>query len=1021
MASASNVSFTADITDVTAKLAVLTQQWKQQSSAVRAAANEIIAAGAPTSDTAQRISQLGAAAGQTKGQINELRSSMSQLPEVEHHVAEGSAGITRELLVMTHETMQGRFKNLIGSMVVLAERTGGLHTVMAQMSGGMIAAVGAAGALGYALISLAHSAYEAEENLRGVYNAAQMQGRGAQTARDAALAGARAMNESGTISRTNALTITAAIQSIANVSNTARDGLMALGTSLNVSLGMGDTEKTAEELHKIFGSGGSLKTFVDTNHLLSVETKGAAQSQQALFDAALKNGNLYAAQEIAVQGLSARYAESQTAYEKMVREQQSSLEGTARWVGALASGAVPVLGNVINMVGNVISARRELTNTPTMLMQPNLPELKVPADDSTARLTYEAEQKSRDTQNQRAAIQADINRLKDKERTLTDLGARAQEEANIKVLEARRDAIIDPGQTSWAEQIAHAARGAADAAEESAFRSGKKRIAITEAGVKAELAIYDKAAHDMTRSDKEREDAASHVHQLHMQLIKDEATISAQGAKQGLEAALLALDAKQAAYKNDFAGWMRIEQQKLNLSRGNVVETARIEKEAAEYRERSYERGAQAAVKLASAETAAGLKSLDATRARLGQMVADEEITQVRRDEMDRQATMTAYQEALHRQADLVHSLTEGTAAYEGAFDQWKKMAADFGDQMARVQEKIAQDIKKQTKEEAKDWEHLFDNVNSEGERLFADLATRSTTWAKAEGQMLRTVLTDFAGITTKMVEQWAVMEMERALTDRSAMAQIETQQAAGGTGFMTLVKQMLGLSVTADAAKVAANATAESAQTASHAAGVSTRKGVDAAAHAEENSWFLARVVKWIATELGMTSASTAQAGTRTAVQAAADAATQTAAMTSNVATAMSYAAVGAAAAGQSVAAIPYVGWAMAPGVSAATYAELSGFAAMASLDTGTMNVPHDMIAHIHQGEMVVPRPFAEGIRSSMGNSSSSSATVNAHFAPVINGGGAGIQQHLANQFEDFKSYMWNVSRNGNLQLPFR
>ncbi|HTV81491.1 MAG TPA: hypothetical protein VME18_02485 [Acidobacteriaceae bacterium] len=105
-----------------------------------------------------------------------------------------------------------------------------------------------------------------------------------------------------------------------------------------------------------------------------------------------------------------------------------------------------------------------------------------------------------------------------------------------------------------------------------------------------------------------------------------------------------------------------------------------------------------------------------------------------------------------------------------------------------------------------------------------------------------------------------------------------------------------------------------------------------------------------------------------KTASDAATNATTMAQATATNIAEAMSYAAVGAAAAGASAAAIPVVGWAMAPGAAAAVYAALSGFAAMASFDTGTGYVPNDGIAMLHQGEAVIPAPTMEDLRGSSG-----------------------------------------------------
>lgn len=68
------------------------------------------------------------------------------------------------------------------------------------------------------------------------------------------------------------------------------------------------------------------------------------------------------------------------------------------------------------------------------------------------------------------------------------------------------------------------------------------------------------------------------------------------------------------------------------------------------------------------------------------------------------------------------------------------------------------------------------------------------------------------------------------------------------------------------------------------------------------------------------------------------------------------------------SVAQIPYVGWILAPVAASAAFAAVSAYEGLASLDVGAYNVPRDMVAQIHQGETVVPKNFAEGMREAGG-----------------------------------------------------
>lgn len=81
----------------------------------------------------------------------------------------------------------------------------------------------------------------------------------------------------------------------------------------------------------------------------------------------------------------------------------------------------------------------------------------------------------------------------------------------------------------------------------------------------------------------------------------------------------------------------------------------------------------------------------------------------------------------------------------------------------------------------------------------------------------------------------------------------------------------------------------------------------------------------------------------------------------TIGVAQVTSYAAVASAAAAASVAAIPVVGWAMVPGVMAATFAEVMAMAPMAAFEKGGP-IPEDMIAQVHKGEFVLTADQVSG-----------------------------------------------------------
>lgn len=74
------------------------------------------------------------------------------------HAATMNAGVTREVIVLAHEMVQGRFSRIPGSLMVLAERMGGVSLA----TWGVVGAVAiAAGALAY----FAYESYEAAERI----------------------------------------------------------------------------------------------------------------------------------------------------------------------------------------------------------------------------------------------------------------------------------------------------------------------------------------------------------------------------------------------------------------------------------------------------------------------------------------------------------------------------------------------------------------------------------------------------------------------------------------------------------------------------------------------------------------------------------------------------------------------------------------------------------------------------------------------------------------------------------------
>lgn len=123
--------------------------------------------------------------------------------------------------------------------------------------------------------------------------------------------------------------------------------------------------------------------------------------------------------------------------------------------------------------------------------------------------------------------------------------------------------------------------------------------------------------------------------------------------------------------------------------------------------------------------------------------------------------------------------------------------------------------------------------------------------------------------------------------------------------------------------------------------------------------------LTNWIATQIGMSAVTTAQAGVRTATETAAQTAAAVTGAATRVSEVMGLAAVAAAAAFASTAAIPIVGPALAPAAAAAAYGATAAFAPLAVAAKG-YDIPRGVnpLVQAHQEEMILPAQYANPLR---------------------------------------------------------
>lgn len=279
--------------------------------------------------------------------------------------------------------------------------------------------------------------------------------------------------------------------------------------------------------------------------------------------------------------------------------------------------------------------------------------------------------------------------------------------------------------------------------------------------------------------------------------------------------------------------------------------------------------------------------------------------------------------------------LHEGTAAYEQATNKKRELEAELQRDLANLQRQGTQDARKEAQEQMKAWEHAVGEIESAESGMLSDLLAKRSSFSQAALRMVGRLVDE------EIINDVRAMTSRLLIQDRELAIQKSTEQ--GGLLYHHFV---------------------EGEKTTTTAAHSATRQAINTKENTNIFGLIAGAVSRWFGKESAQTGATAAGAGQRTATQATADATSIAQTITTGAAIIQAYAAEAAAAAGASVAAIPYVGWAMVPETMATTYGEVLAY--IGGLEVGAWDIPGTMVATLHQGEAVVPRDFASGLRAS-------------------------------------------------------
>lgn len=923
---------------------------------------------------------LGDATNETKSLRAAMDDTSGAITSGMGKAAGATSGVTRELIVLGHEAMQGRFSRIPGSLVVLTEMLGKASLAVTGLIGGFALAAIAAERL-YTFMSRIDALKVGVQTAGAMFNPNLDEGKLTSMALAYRKLTDVSTEDSEKVVATYARMKGATEQTIQALIDQTQNFARATGESLPAAAGhikeafeaptangsrfladMNASSDAVAQFNAISGDNAAAQRRVFLLEQLDAATKRVAastnlsnkQKMEDLLEAAPTTGyNPIAGNDF---GITDQF----DAADRIAKERSAKLTA-----------------DVKNAIGNMSNDEKlEPKQAPTWF------EKQVEgADELKAKVSSSAT----DFKQMQADQATQLAEYWKNATALAQAGSKDQIRAHEEYLKYQEQADSQGlrGGTTWFEK------------EQAGAEELRAKIAGTASDYKSARADEAKALvsywHDAEQQAQTGSKDQLRAHEQYLR-AKEQADlgdlkIGEANAKSGLEAQIASLTAQQKAQSNNQQVVMDLENRKLDLLRASYGEDSRqyqeelgrkaeldrkyadqavrIEEERLSTKQRVDAEILSSRTKTANAEVASNTKS------------KDEAIAELRQLEQEHASI------ELQMVADLMKSLTDGTVAYQKAADQRLQIEQRLAGQLAALDAQKETADAKATQKTLAAYSNTFDNIAKEGTTTFVGLIEKTTTWQQAEARIANTVINDFVSIAVRSLATWTATELAKTnITTANAVARA---QAEGGTGFgaliATQVSQWLGLETTKTSITTTQAAARTATTTAAAATQQSTQLAADVSTKAESS-----------VNAFGQINAAAGVAGANT------------------------YAAISA---------IPVVGPGLAPAAAAGAVTAVESFQGLVALDVGAYNVPKDMPAYIHAGEMVVPADFASGLRS--GGLAAGSSTANSlTYSPTINAGGSGasmtdIERMVSKNSKQMYDYMYQMSRNGNLALPGR
>jgi len=853
------------------------------------------------------------ALGDSSNEVKQLRSFFEEGNEGAGHFAHGTAGVTRELIVMAHEAVQGNFSRIPGSLMVLGERMGGI--TLATM--GWAAAVAVAV---YTVYELVAGWQHVEEAVRGAQAAQITVGTWSEQSEGQIRKSIQSMMERWGITKAEAADTTQLYAGMGGAAAQYSERIADAGHAL-AQLKGGDQVEAANEISKAFNGGAQAAlSWAKANHFVEGSTVTLIQ---AMIDA----NQTGKAMSTILDALNERFGEAGRAAAKMGQEAKEAMQMV------MALGPDAPAGMIPDAPGKQEQQKKAGEAGGKAQSQDEVDQTAI-IEKNTAAL--------RD----KAAMQDELDRLQASELPVTAASLEAIAQLQHKLATAHTQIQMDEHEATMAGYQAELIVAKDNAAQllvikQKMFLETAKYEGANAAAVRAsanQVLSAQQAASDqqlrMRMAQIGNEEAASRGSKADLLAISDEKlAVLREYGKQGTIEYQTELNRRTALEKQAGDETIQLRLSKLRgdmeAARGNLTAQMAIQDQIVEMVKEHYgaettqlqtELNKQGQLRAEAKQQAASLavQQLEEKRRTL----EEEMRAEMQHVEASRQDGEITIAQARTQQLQLIQDYRSAAAQILAIEAQKSAGIRAMAEQVARRQQELAQQsataIMRANDRAAEETHRAWATTNREIADSFASEATSVLSGQKAMVQVLQ-------GLGQHMV-----------------------QSAIGWAG-----------------RKALAWAEGEIAQTAATDAQAALRAGADGASMAPTLAMLL---TKWLGLETAKTAGSAAGDALRTGADTTAASASATTASTAALFQIKAAAAVAAANTYAAISAIPYIGPEMAPEAAAGADAAVMAFAAPVALAVGAWNLPGDAMYQLHKGETVVPQTFADGMRNAIG-----------------------------------------------------